>query len=407
MPEEGSGGAGAPQTPRRRRGFWIRLGLGIAVVAAVLAVAVGQIVVDGDGSKTPSTDLAAATERPRRRPRHRPPSRRPRPRPSRRSHNRRPALLPPVPGGLAEVGQRARPRSPRTSNGSSTCASTRARSTASSTRRPPTRSRPSRRSSAGNATARSTSRWSTRSRRSQYPRARVKPRGRAPTGSRSTSTRQVLTVYKGHQVARITTTSTGTGRKFCGGADGCQYAITPAGTYEFQRHVNGWRDGDLGRLYNPWYFNGGIAVHGYSSVPTQPASHGCARIPMHVAEYFGDPRVRRHARVRRRDTGAAVRRPVAAGRPGCAEADRRRRVTAADRGAPTAATDTATDATADAPRPRRQRPRPARRRPRRRSRPDRRTPPSLRRVRGSRVGSGMTTSDAPPAGRPSAGRCSS
>ena len=34
------------------------------------------------------------------------------------------------------------------------------------------------------------------------------------------------------------------------------------------------------------YFNGGIAVHGASSVPNSPASHGCVRIPMHVAEYF-------------------------------------------------------------------------------------------------------------------------
>src|SRR5262249_61511256 len=61
----------------------------------------------------------------------------------------------------------------------------------------------------------------------------------------------------------------------------------PAGNYDFQWHVNGWREGSLGRLYNPWYFNGGIAVHGYPSVPTYPASHGCARIPMHIADYFG------------------------------------------------------------------------------------------------------------------------
>jgi peptidoglycan hydrolase-like protein with peptidoglycan-binding domain len=100
--------------------------------------------------------------------------------------------------------------------------------------------------------------------------------------------RQVLTLYKGYQVALITTTSTGSGRKFCGGDDGCQYAITPAGRFQFQWHVKGWREGSLGRLYNPWYFNGGIAVHGYTSVPATPASHGCARIPMHIADYFGD-----------------------------------------------------------------------------------------------------------------------
>ena len=34
------------------------------------------------------------------------------------------------------------------------------------------------------------------------------------------------------------------------------------------------------------YFNGGIAVHGSGSVPATPASHGCVRIPMHIAERF-------------------------------------------------------------------------------------------------------------------------
>jgi lipoprotein-anchoring transpeptidase ErfK/SrfK len=31
-------------------------------------------------------------------------------------------------------------------------------------------------------------------------------------------------------------------------------------------------------LYRPRYFNAGIAVHGYSSVPSYPASHGCVRV---------------------------------------------------------------------------------------------------------------------------------
>jgi hypothetical protein len=99
--------------------------------------------------------------------------------------------------------------------------------------------------------------------------------------------RQVLIVWRHNAVALISTTSTGSGQRFCGGDDGCQYAVTPAGKYELSWHVNGWRHGSLGDLYNPWYFNGGIAVHGYTSVPTHPASHGCARIPMHTSESFG------------------------------------------------------------------------------------------------------------------------
>jgi lipoprotein-anchoring transpeptidase ErfK/SrfK len=72
-------------------------------------------------------------------------------------------------------------------------------------------------------------------------------------------------------------------------------AVTPAGSYRFTWRYSGWRTSDLGELYNPVYFHGGIAVHGAPSVPNYPASHGCVRIPMHIAEYFpslvakGDP----------------------------------------------------------------------------------------------------------------------
>lgn len=98
--------------------------------------------------------------------------------------------------------------------------------------------------------------------------------------------RQVLIVWTQWQITLMTTTSTGNGRHFCGGDDGCQYAVTPPGRFTFTWHANGWKKGKLGRLWNPYYFNGGIAVHGYSSVPTEPASHGCARIPMDIATYF-------------------------------------------------------------------------------------------------------------------------
>jgi hypothetical protein len=98
--------------------------------------------------------------------------------------------------------------------------------------------------------------------------------------------KQVLTVYKGWQPILVTTTSTGSGEYFCGGRDGCQYAITPAGEYKFYYLHKGWQDGKLGRMWNPFYFNGGIAVHGLASVPNTPASHGCARIPMDIATYF-------------------------------------------------------------------------------------------------------------------------
>ena len=98
--------------------------------------------------------------------------------------------------------------------------------------------------------------------------------------------RQVLTVYQDWQPILITTASTGSGEYFCGGTDGCQYAITPAGHFRFQFEHHGWDNGKLGEMWNPYYFDGGIAVHGLPSVPPYPASHGCVRIPMDIANYF-------------------------------------------------------------------------------------------------------------------------
>lgn len=70
--------------------------------------------------------------------------------------------------------------------------------------------------------------------------------------------------------------------------DICGRSKTPAGVFEFYRRVEGIRNGALGSMWNPVYFNYGIAVHGASNVPLAPASHGCVRIPMHIADYFQD-----------------------------------------------------------------------------------------------------------------------
>ena len=115
-------------------------------------------------------------------------------------------------------------------------------------------------------------------------------------------TKQVITLYENYQVRLITTTSTGSGENYCYNSPRlnptqhiCEVATTPSGRFTYTRFVSGWDKSPLGQLYQPYYFNGGIAVHGYSSVPTGPASHGCARVPMHIAEYFhnlvhiGDP----------------------------------------------------------------------------------------------------------------------
>ena len=97
--------------------------------------------------------------------------------------------------------------------------------------------------------------------------------------------RQVLFLYKANTLQKILTISSGNNQRFC--SEGyCRRAVTPGGSYGFYRQGRGWETGPLGSLYNPVYFNGGIAVHGSKSVPGQPASHGCIRIPMGAAEWF-------------------------------------------------------------------------------------------------------------------------
>ena len=109
---------------------------------------------------------------------------------------------------------------------------------------------------------------------------------------------QVAVLYEGDEPRLITHISSGSGDEWCDVVtvdddDGteseqgiCGVAVTPGGVFHFERRFEGWRNSKLGRLYNPVYFNYGIAVHGSSNVPAYPASHGCVRIPMHIAEYF-------------------------------------------------------------------------------------------------------------------------
>ncbi|WP_446215100.1 L,D-transpeptidase family protein [Micromonospora sp. IBHARD004] len=55
---------------------------------------------------------------------------------------------------------------------------------------------------------------------------------------------------------------------------------TPTGNFKIQRRIDGWRQSSLGLLWRPNYFYYGYAVHGATSVPTYPASHGCVRVPI-------------------------------------------------------------------------------------------------------------------------------
>jgi peptidoglycan hydrolase-like protein with peptidoglycan-binding domain len=66
-------------------------------------------------------------------------------------------------------------------------------------------------------------------------------------------------------------------------------AVTPDGLFKTTRErPEGWWDGDLGSIYRPKYFNGGIAVHGMTVVPSHPVSHGCVRLSTGAMDFIWD-----------------------------------------------------------------------------------------------------------------------
>lgn len=108
-------------------------------------------------------------------------------------------------------------------------------------------------------------------------------------------TKQIMVLYLGGEVKLITHISSGSGipyteyamwngkrTKFSGDAR------TPTGDFKTTWRREGWHKSYLGQLYNPIFFNGGIAFHGALSVPLAPASHGCVRLPMNVAGILPD-----------------------------------------------------------------------------------------------------------------------
>ncbi|MFM8267189.1 MAG: peptidoglycan-binding protein [Ilumatobacteraceae bacterium] len=64
-------------------------------------------------------------------------------------------------------------------------------------------------------------------------------------------------------------------------------SITPNGLWRVNRErPEGWWDGDLGKIYRPKYFVGGVAVHGSPKIPNYPASHGCVRVSVPAMDFI-------------------------------------------------------------------------------------------------------------------------
>lgn len=99
--------------------------------------------------------------------------------------------------------------------------------------------------------------------------------------------RQVLMLVKDDDSVKVLPVSTGSGKEFMDEGQ-MSIAYTPRGRFVVYDKTYGWENGQLGSVYYANYITGGVAIHGYLSVPNQPASHGCIRIPMFAAREVSD-----------------------------------------------------------------------------------------------------------------------
>ena len=89
--------------------------------------------------------------------------------------------------------------------------------------------------------------------------------------------KQVLYYVRNGTIQQIIDSSTGSGAWYYSQGRWAR-AITPTGRFRIYWRYNGWQAGPLGSMYRPNYFYGGYALHGMTSVPAYPASHGCVRM---------------------------------------------------------------------------------------------------------------------------------
>ncbi|QAY64411.1 murein L,D-transpeptidase [Xylanimonas allomyrinae] len=101
--------------------------------------------------------------------------------------------------------------------------------------------------------------------------------------------RQILLAVDGGHVTKVINASSGNGKPF--EAKGGQFvAHTPRGSFQVYSQDNGMHSStlELGDMWRPKYFSGGIAVHGSGSIPPYPASHGCVRVSNGAMNWLWD-----------------------------------------------------------------------------------------------------------------------
>ena len=123
----------------------------------------------------------------------------------------------------------------------------------------------------------------------------VRPHARANSGTlvEVDKAKQILFFVIDGRTEYIVNTSTGDGEPYTEpdqntpGEVITGVSITPSGLHTVNRErPEGWWEGDLGQIYRPKYFVGGVAVHGSSSIPNYPASHGCVRVSVPAMDWI-------------------------------------------------------------------------------------------------------------------------
>ena len=94
--------------------------------------------------------------------------------------------------------------------------------------------------------------------------------------------RQVLLMVNDDGGVRVLPISSGNDKPFIDQGQTSK-AYTPRGRFIVYNKVVGWEKGPNSSMYYSNYISGGVAIHGYPTVPIQPASHGCIRIPIFAA----------------------------------------------------------------------------------------------------------------------------
>jgi hypothetical protein len=94
----------------------------------------------------------------------------------------------------------------------------------------------------------------------------------------------LMVVNNGHLLYTLNT-STGGGYTYTDQGV-TSVAITPSGLFHTYRVLDGLDVDSLGALWRPRFFTGGYAIHGDSSVPPYPVSHGCVRVSNEAIDWI-------------------------------------------------------------------------------------------------------------------------